>query len=220
GLRIELGEIESTLEKHPTVQQAVVLAREDVPGDKRLVAYVRAQAGGEPEPAALREYLKQRLPTYMVPASFVVLAHFPMLASGKVDRKRLPAPTPARQVAASVELPRTELERRIVSIWQELLNVERVGVHDSFFDLGGHSLLLLKVHARLSAEVGVDVPLLELFRHSTPAALARLLGGGLPGSAGTAAPARLSPGEDTKARRDAVARMSRLRGAKNDSGAR
>ncbi|MFL5353941.1 amino acid adenylation domain-containing protein, partial [Archangium sp.] len=84
GLRIELGEIESTLEKHPTVQQAVVLAREDVPGDKRLVAYVRAQAGGEPEPAALREYLKQRLPTYMVPASFVVLAHFPMLASGKV----------------------------------------------------------------------------------------------------------------------------------------
>ncbi|MFL5346857.1 MAG: AMP-binding enzyme, partial [Hyalangium sp.] len=168
GLRIELGEIESTLEKHPTVQQAVVLAREDVPGDKRLVAYVRAQAGGEPEPAALREYLKQRLPTYMVPASFVVLAHFPMLASGKVDRRRLPPPSQVGAAPATdFVAPSTPMELELAKLWTQLLGVERPGALDGFFVLGGHSLLAARACARIREEWNVDLSLKEFFENPT-----------------------------------------------------
>ncbi len=178
GYRIELGEIESALLRHPQVREAVALAREDVAGEKRLVAYVVPGGGPAPAPAELREALQKTLPEYMVPWSFVILDRLPVTANGKLDRQALPSP----QAAAATEgdgaahvAPRNELERAIAEVWREVLQLERVGVHDNFFESGGSSLLIVKLHGRLLEALGREIPVMELFRHTTIDALARKL---------------------------------------------
>jgi amino acid adenylation domain-containing protein len=167
GFRIELGEIEVRLAEHPEVREAVVLAREDVPGDRRLVAYVV----GEVEADALRAHVRQGLPEYMVPSAFVVLDRLPLTANGKVDRKALPAPDLATAEDRYVA-PRTPAEEVLAGIWAEVLRLERVGVEESFFDLGGHSLLATRVLSRVRELFGVDLPLRALFEGPTVAEMA------------------------------------------------
>ncbi len=176
GYRIELGEIEVALSRHSGVREAVVLAREDIPGEKRLAGYVVPSRQPAPTAAELREFLLATLPEYMVPWAFVELPAFPVTTNGKLDRAALPAPqaSPAAGGGAYVA-PRNELERAIARVWREVLQVERVGVKDNFFESGGSSLLIVKLHARLKEALGRDVPVMELFRHSTIDALARKL---------------------------------------------
>ncbi len=175
GFRIELGEIEAALAEHPAVAQAAVLLRRG-PVGPRLVAWMvpGPGEGGEDLAAELRAWLKARLPDPMVPAAFVRLAALPLTANGKLDRAALPEPeTSRREPGDSWVAPRSALEREIAAVWQEVLGVERVGAEDNFFDLGGHSLLLVDAQARLASRLGREVPLLELFRHPNVAALAR-----------------------------------------------
>ncbi|HST60941.1 MAG TPA: amino acid adenylation domain-containing protein, partial [Longimicrobium sp.] len=162
GFRIELGEIEVRLAEHPEVREAVVLAREDVPGDRRLVAYVV----GAVETDALRAHLRQGLPEYMVPSAFVLLDALPLTANGKLDRKALPVPELASAEEAYVA-PRSPVEEVLAGIWAEVLRLERVGVEESFFDLGGHSLLATRVVSRIREVFGVELPLRALFEGPT-----------------------------------------------------
>ncbi|HWS86516.1 MAG TPA: amino acid adenylation domain-containing protein [Pyrinomonadaceae bacterium] len=176
GFRIELGEIEAVLRALPEVQEAVVLAREDEPGDKRLVAYVSAHPGQALDTARLRAHLRDKLPAYMVPAAFMELAAFPLTASGKINRRALPAPQKVRSDAeADFAPPQTDVERTIADIWREALGIDRVGLHDNFFDLGGHSLLMIRVHNRLSATFARELSILNLFEYPTVDALAKFL---------------------------------------------
>ncbi len=172
GFRIELGEIETRLLAHGAVREAVVAVRDDpAPAggvDRRLVAYV---APREVETAALRSFLAERLPDYMVPSGFVLLDALPLLPNGKVDRKALPAPDWGGESAAYVA-PRDPVEEVVAGIWTELLGVERVGVHDNFFELGGHSLRATQVVSRLRQACGVELPLRRLFEAPTVAELA------------------------------------------------
>ncbi|HKV12336.1 MAG TPA: amino acid adenylation domain-containing protein, partial [Thermoanaerobaculia bacterium] len=171
GVRIEPGEIEARLELHPGVDRAVVLLREDAPGDRRLVAYVR---GSESlADAGLRLWLRQALPEPMIPAAFVRLDELPLSAHGKVDRGRLPRPE--APLAREAVAPRTLLEASLARIWGELLRLDRVGVRDNFFELGGHSLLALQLAARIRQGVGVEVPVRTVFEQPTIEALAEIL---------------------------------------------
>ncbi len=176
GFRIELGEIEAALARHPAVREAVVLLREEAPGDPRLAAYVVLHQGSALTLTDLRTALRQQLPDYMVPAAVVVLEALPLTPHGKVDRQRLPAPEPSRRQAdADYLAPQTELERTIASIWQELLHVESVGLHDNFFDLGAHSLLLIQAHRKLQEILRRDFSLIDFFRYPTTRSLAEAL---------------------------------------------
>jgi natural product biosynthesis luciferase-like monooxygenase protein len=172
GFRIELGEIEALLSKHPDIGQAVVIVREDVPGDKRIVAYLTAKEGTAPTQDELREYVRSELPDYMVPSAYMLLSEFPLTLNGKIDYKALPAPVQNEQQAAYVA-PRTELEARVAELWSQVLGYEPVGVHDHFFDRGGHSLLATQLVARIRQLFGVDIPLRNLFDVPTVAGLAR-----------------------------------------------
>jgi len=186
GLRVELGEIEAQLGRHPQVAEAVAVVREDSPGDPRLVAYFVARtdriagrdaAGQEPaDAAALAAFLRGTLPSYMVPGAFVPLAALPVNANGKVDRAALPAPPPAGRDAVH-SAPQTELERTIARTWQEALRIEQVSVDDNFFDLGGHSLLMMKVHGLLCEAVGREIPIVDLFTYPSVRSLAHRLAG-------------------------------------------
>ncbi|WP_244237973.1 non-ribosomal peptide synthase/polyketide synthase, partial [Corallococcus terminator] len=180
GLRIELGEIEAALEQHPAVRQAVVVARVGTTAsDTRLVAYLVGRADAAPvETGSLRTFLVERLPEYMVPATFVPLDALPLTASGKVDRKALPAPDAATVVAPAYVAPRSPTEERLASIWAELLRVERVGVHDDFFALGGHSLLATQLLSRIRAAFQFELPLRAVFKSSTLGALASAVDAG------------------------------------------
>jgi amino acid adenylation domain-containing protein/non-ribosomal peptide synthase protein (TIGR01720 family) len=179
GFRIELGEVESVLAKHPGVKDVVVVVREEQPGDKRLVAYLVPESADASPVADLRQYAKSKLPGHMVPSAFVLLAALPLSPNGKLDRRALPAPEGPGAIEGSDEAPRSEVEKRIAAVWQEVLGVERVGVRDNFFDLGGHSLLLLQVHRKLRAELpGRDLSVMDLFRYSTVQSLAEHLSGG------------------------------------------
>ena len=180
GFRIELGEIEAVVAQSVDVRQAVVIIREDVAGDPRIVAYVVPVDGKQPNPVSLRQHAADKLPQYMVPSAFVVLASLPLTPNGKIDRKALPAPDGARQVERDLLAPRTALERRIAAVWQDVLRVREVGVRDNFFELGGHSLLLMQVHTRLSATIEQPVALIDLFQYPTIEALARHLDGDRP----------------------------------------
>ena len=163
GFRIELGEIEAALARHPYIKDAAVIAREDSPGDKRLVAYVIPTAS-DPDIGAVRSFLGTCLPDYMVPAAFVTLDSFPLDPSGKLDRKALPAPDNTRAtLSTDFVAPRTSLEQDIADIWTALLGVKRIGIHDNFFELGGHSLLLTQLATRLRDTFGVEVPMRILF---------------------------------------------------------
>ncbi|HEU4559345.1 MAG TPA: amino acid adenylation domain-containing protein, partial [Longimicrobium sp.] len=171
GFRIEPGEVEAVLSDHPEVREAVVVVREDAPGDRRLVAYVVAGEPAAVTPAELRAHLKGRLPEYMVPSAVVVLDSVPLTPSGKVARRALPAPEYATAETRHVA-PRTPAEEVLAGIWAEVLRLERVGVEDSFFDLGGHSLLATRVVSRIRELFAVELPLRALFEGPTVVELA------------------------------------------------
>ncbi|SFY30528.1 non-ribosomal peptide synthetase, partial [Pseudomonas sp. NFACC47-1] len=176
GFRIELGEIEAKLAACNGVREAVVLARQDSPGDQRLVAYVIAEEGEPPTAAELRAELLGSLAEYMVPSAFVMLTVFPLTTNGKLDRKALPVPDQSAVVSREYEAPQGEIETAIAAIWQDLLQLERVGRHDHFFELGGHSLLAVKLIERMrQIDLAADVRV--LFGQPTLAALAAAVGG-------------------------------------------
>jgi len=178
GYRVELGEIEAALAAQPGVREAVVVAREDAPGDKRLVAYVVARTGAVARPDELRAALQQRLPDFMVPAHVVVLDALPLTPNRKVDRKALPPPVAAAGTSATpAPPPSDEIEEGIARVWREVLGVPRVGTSDNFFDLGGHSLLAVKVHRRLKETFGRELGITTLFRFPTVRELAQHLRG-------------------------------------------
>jgi amino acid adenylation domain-containing protein len=174
GHRIEPGEIESTLARHPAVREAVVMAREDSRGDRRLVAYAVLKA--EIAADELRRFLTDKLPEAMMPSAFVFLEKLPLTPNGKVNRKALPAPPESRPDSGTAYVaPRTKRESAIAGVWQELLHVEQVGLHDNFFDLGGHSLLVVQVQAVLRDRLGIDLPVVKLFQYPTVHSLAGFL---------------------------------------------
>src|ERR1700729_379468 len=161
GFRIELGEIEAPLREHAGIQEAVVVVREDEPGEKRLVAYYTGKEGSEGDEVKseqLRGYLSGKLPEYMVPAAYVRLEAMPLTANGKLDRKALPAPEADAYGASRYEAPEGEIETAVAGIWAEVLKQERIGRQDNFFALGGHSLLAVSVVERMRRQgLGVDI---------------------------------------------------------------
>jgi non-ribosomal peptide synthase protein (TIGR01720 family) len=171
GFRIELGEIEAALAAHPAIGEAAVLAREDTPGEKRLVAYLVAKPGGAPTISELREYLKQRLPEYMTPAAFVTLDALPLTENGKLDRRALPAPDAARpELEEAYAAPRNAREETLAEIWAGALGLERVGIHDNFFELGGDSILSIQIIARAN-QAGLRLTPKQIFQCQTIAEL-------------------------------------------------
>jgi amino acid adenylation domain-containing protein len=176
GFRIELGEIEALLTKYPGVKESVVIAREDRPGDKRLVAYVVADAENDLKISDLRNAIAEKLPKYMIPSAFVTLDKLPLNPNGKVDRQELPAPDTARpELESEFVAPSTAIERILAEIFAEVLEVEQVGVDDNFFELGGHSLLATQLVARLLKTFEAEVSVIDLFEASTVATLAERL---------------------------------------------
>jgi non-ribosomal peptide synthetase component F/acyl carrier protein len=165
GFRIELGEIEAVLAGHPDVAEVVVLVREDVSGDKRLVAYVvpRLRNTGSLT-TNLRQWLQNKLPDYAIPSSFVLLDSLPLTANGKVDRQALPASESTRPELEAIYIaPRTPIEKALSEIWSELLNIDRIGIHDNFFELGGHSLLATQLLSRIRSNFEIELPLKLMF---------------------------------------------------------
>ena len=172
GFRIELGEIEVAVRQHPAVREAVVLARADASGEKRLLAYVVGERG-LPTGSELRSFLKEKLPEHMVPAAFVPLDALPLTPNGKVDRHALPASDRTRpELEKEFIAPRTPAEEIVAEIWTQVLGIERVGTYDNFFELGGHSLLATQVVSRMREAFGVEIPLRRLFEVPTVAGLA------------------------------------------------
>jgi amino acid adenylation domain-containing protein len=168
GNRIELGEIESVLEAHPSIKQAVVLAREDEPGEKRLVAYVIADSQDKLEPAQLRLHLAQKLPEYMLPSAFVMLDAMPLSPTGKVDRRALPRPGSKRpELEQAYVAPRKELERYLAGLWGNILGLDRVGIHDRFFELGGTSLQAARFINRVQQELNENIYIISIFEAPT-----------------------------------------------------
>ena len=190
GFRIEVGEIEAVLEQHPAVREAVVLAREDVPGNRRLVAYVvtsdKSQVTSSQDSSLVtrhsslvtewRGFLKQKLPEYMIPSVFVTLPELPHTPNGKVDRRALPAPDSARlDLGNTFVAPRTRVEQVLADIWAEVLGVAQIGIYDNFFDLGGHSLLATQLVSRVCETFRVDVSVRNLFETPVVSELAVLI---------------------------------------------
>ena len=169
GYRVEPSEVSTVLSQHPAVQTSLVVATEDTPGEKQLVAYLVLSPGASVSATALREYLRQRVPDYMVPAAFVPIASLPVTEQGKVNRAALPGVNGNRLSDEAYVEPRTLVEEELVKILAPLLKLDRVGVNDNFFLLGGHSLLGTQVIARVSETFGVDLTLLKLFDHPTVA---------------------------------------------------
>jgi amino acid adenylation domain-containing protein len=206
GFRIELGEITAALRSHPAVHDAHVLVRADAQvGGNYLAAYVVASdAGRAPTADELRAHLARDLPAYMLPSAYVHLPALPLNRSGKVDQRALPAPD--RQPAADrLVAPASALEARLAEIWRDVLKVDRVGVEDSFFDLGGHSLLLAAVHGQLVEALGRPLPLVKLFEHPTIRSLARHLEG-----TSTAAAQQPDRGAQLRAGRARLSRRTRI----------
>lgn len=188
GYRVELGEIESVLAQHASVAQAVVVAREDTPGDQRLVAYLIVSDRHTAAPSELRAHLQGKLPDFMIPATYIPLAAFPLTPNGKIDRRALPAPDRAKAPAAAaatlaIAAGGSDLERGIATVFAEALNVESVALHDNFFDLGAHSLLMVQVHSQLQETLQRKFPLIHLFRYPTVSALAAHLAPASPDAA-------------------------------------
>ncbi len=171
GFRVELGEIEATLSHHPAVRESVVVARGEVSGEKRLLAYF-VPGGRAPSMGELRRFLKKKLPDYMVPSAFIALDALPLTTNGKVDRRALPAPDQERSALARTFVPPgSPIERALADIWAQVLKVEQVGVHDDYFALGGDSILSIQIIAR-ARQVGIKITTNQLFEHPTIAALA------------------------------------------------
>jgi acyl-coenzyme A synthetase/AMP-(fatty) acid ligase len=211
GFRVEIGEVERALLAHPVVEQAVAVGRPVAGADTRLVAYVVPAAGRTLTATELRRHMKDRLPDYMVPADFVPLASLPCTPNGKLDYAALPDPDRVRpELGTAYAAPATELERIIVPMWEELLQRDRVGVHDNFFDLGGDSLLLTLLQRRLLAELGEEMPLVQMFDHPTITAMVRYLRPSEDGSV----PAD-KEGDRLDSMRVGRARLARLAGRRN-----
>ncbi|HEX5873144.1 MAG TPA: amino acid adenylation domain-containing protein, partial [Pyrinomonadaceae bacterium] len=175
GVRIELAEVEAALSRHPDLKQAVINALEDTPGEKRLVAYV-VPTDGPLSVSQLRNFIRQELPEYMVPSAFVFLERLPVTASGKVDRLALPEPLEVRpELDAVYTAPHTPVERELADIWTELLHTEQIGVHDNFFDLGGHSLMATQMLSRVRPHFHVELMLQDFFKRPTISAMAQLI---------------------------------------------
>ena len=175
GFRIELGEIEAVLHQHPSVNSVVVTATVDTPGEQRLVAYIVPQNPSAPTISELQQFLKTKLPNYMLPNAFVMLESLPLTPNGKVDRKALPAPDFQQALSATYVAPQTELEQTIARVWQQVLHREKVGIYDNFFDLGGHSLLITQVYSQLQQLLPKKVSIVELFQYPTINSLANYL---------------------------------------------
>ncbi len=173
GFRIELAEIEAVLSQHPEIKQVIVIVREDEPGNKYLVAYIVTN-NNQSMPSILRNFLKEKLPEYMIPAAFVLMAALPLTLNAKIDRRALPAPDIShRNLEVEFVAPRTPTEQELASIWAEVLRLERVGIHDNFFELGGHSLLATQVISRLQEAFSLDFSLRYLFENPTIAELSQ-----------------------------------------------
>ena len=180
GYRIELGEIEASLLSHTGVRETVVVAREDTPGDVRLVAYIVPSSNDSAPAAELKEHLRTRMPDFMVPAHFVTLDALPQTPNGKIDRKQLPAPEASQAPVATEAFvaPASDLEEQIAAIWKDVLKLPQVGARDNFFDLGGHSLLAVQAHRRLRDALQRDISITDIFRFPTIQSLSAFLGEG------------------------------------------
>ena len=177
GMCMELGEVEAALCQHPDVREAVILPYEITAGNKSLVAYVVSKQEPLPTSDELRNYLRQKLPEYMVPAAFVILTELPLLSNGKLNRRALPNPEEFFSQPEEIYIaPESDLEQTIAAVWREVFEVEKVSIHSNFFDLGGNSLLLARVHSKLRAALQRDIPIIDLFKHSTIHSLAKHLG--------------------------------------------
>ncbi|BAY66478.1 amino acid adenylation domain-containing protein [Calothrix brevissima NIES-22] len=170
GFRIELAEIESVLRQHPTVSQAVAIAREDIPGQRRLVAYIVAHLDAAPVISDLRRFLKEKLPEYMVPTAFMLVEAIPLTPNGKINYRELPPPEISRSLLeANLTAPRNPVEEMLVQIWAEVLGIKQLGIHDNFFELGGHSLIATQLISRVRATLKVELPLRTIFEATTVA---------------------------------------------------
>ncbi|MEH1773540.1 amino acid adenylation domain-containing protein [Nostoc sp.] len=174
GFRIELGEVEAILSQHGDIQTCCVIAREEIPGNKRLVAYVVAHSQATPTTSELRQFLSNKLPGYMVPAAFVMLESLPLTPNGKVDRRALPDPDLHQELSDYV-IPNTEIEKIIAGIWQKALELEKVGIYNNFFELGGHSLLLIQINQQLQERFGLQLSIVDMFNYSTIHTLSQYL---------------------------------------------
>ncbi|MCA9984710.1 MAG: LLM class flavin-dependent oxidoreductase, partial [Anaerolineales bacterium] len=202
GYRVELGEIEALLNEHESVREAVVSAREDTPGDKRLVAYLIPRPGAVINANDLRDHLKQDLPDFMVPSHYVTMDKFPLTPNKKTDRKALPAPDQQQLKSSAVyAAPENDAEQKIAAIWQDLLGVEQIGVNDNFFDLGGHSLLAVQMHRMVKEAVEAELSITDIFRFPTIRALSNFLGN----QEAEAAAAQQKVTDRAAARREAMA---------------
>jgi amino acid adenylation domain-containing protein len=173
GNRLELGEIEALLEQHPQVRETVVVARKDIANDLRLVAYLVTSGDATLSIDELRSFLKQQQPDYMIPSAFVILEALPLTLNGKVDRRSLPTPDNLRpELTAPFQPPQSVIEQQIAQIWQEVLGVDKVGIHDNFFDLGGHSLLILQVNRKLCEIFQREISVVTMFQNPTIDSLA------------------------------------------------
>jgi len=176
GFRIELGEIETVLRQHSAINDAVVVAREDTPGDKRVVAYFVANAGAAPTTAELRSFMREKLPEYMLPSVFVTLRTLPLTPNGKVDRRALPAPDQAELASkGTFAAPKDAIDSRLVQIWERVLGVRPIGITDNYFELGGHSLVAVRLMKRIEEAFGKNLPIATLLQAPTIEQLAGIL---------------------------------------------
>jgi acyl carrier protein len=174
GFRIELGEIETALRRHAAVADALVTAREDAAGEKRLVGYLVTR-NGPPPAGELRDFIRTKLPAYMVPTHFVMLKEFPLTPNGKIDAKRLPAPDDTAATPRNYVAPRNDQERALAEVFQEALTLPQISMDDDFFQLGADSLSATRAFARINRRFGIDLPLRAIFENPTVAGLAGLV---------------------------------------------
>ncbi|MDZ8110295.1 MAG: amino acid adenylation domain-containing protein [Nostoc sp. DedQUE12a] len=177
GFRVELGEIEAVINQHPSVSASVAIVREDKPGNQNLTAYITLHPDKTLTISELRRFLQNKLLDHMVPTAFMILETFPLTSNGKVDRRALPMPDALRpELEVAYVVPQTEVEKTIASVWQKALNLEKIGIHDNFFEIGGHSLLLVTVHSQLQKILNnAELSTLDLFRYPTINSLAEYL---------------------------------------------
>ncbi|MEH1968903.1 non-ribosomal peptide synthetase [Nostoc sp.] len=176
GFRVELGEIEAVINQHPSVSTSVVILREDKSGNQSLIAYTTLQPDKTLTIPELRRFLQKKLLDHMVPTAFMILEALPLTSNGKVDRQALPMPDVLRpELEVAYVIPQTEVEKTIASVWQKALNLEKIGIHDNFFEIGGHSLLLVTVHSQLQEILKAELSTLDLFRYPTIHSLAEYL---------------------------------------------
>ncbi|MDZ8091996.1 MAG: amino acid adenylation domain-containing protein [Nostoc sp. DedQUE05] len=176
GFRVELGEIEAVINQHPSVSTSIVILQEDKSGNQSLIAYATLQPDKTLTTPELRRFLQNKLLDHMLPTAFMILEALPLTSNGKVDRQALPMPDALRpELEVAYVVPQTEVEKTIASVWQKALNLEKIGIHDNFFEIGGHSLLLVTVHSQLQEILKVELSTLDLFRYPTINSLAEYL---------------------------------------------